>query len=360
MRRLTSVFIAATIILVLSISFKLAIADDNAQPAKRSLVITWEKKADSGPPGRSFHAMTYYGRKKAVMVFGGVDLSWPRVYYNDTWIWKGNRWRKLNTKNDPPARYGHTLVYDPVDRVVVMFGGYDGTNMLNDTWILKGRRWIQQSPTSSPSGRMFHGMAWDSMRNVAVITCGNQLSPSDTWEWDGTDWRDVTPTGMGDNLPSRNGIAMTFYARRGYSVIFGGEVYPGRGGWVSNETWKYDGSTWTEVETRTSPDSSDDREMVYLAGIRSPIMFGGSHIVWEGSQMTWPPNAEVWMFNGRTWKLLWPTASTDEALVEDVKRKSHAMAYDPVRDEIVVFSGRTDSTTPLTDTWVCTIRKEKK
>jgi len=93
--------------------------------------------------------------------------------------------------------------------------------------------WYQASPAASPSARTEHAMAFDSTRGVTVLFGGNTgTANGETWEWDGTEWKQVAGTGPAP----RFGHAMTF---RGNAVLFGGVGF--------GDSWEWDGSTWRET-----------------------------------------------------------------------------------------------------------------
>src|SRR5204862_547428 len=63
----------------------------------------------------------------------GADLT----IYCDTWAYNSaaNTWTNLKPAGDvPPPRGGHTMVYDPVSRKTILFGGAFLVLYLGDTW----------------------------------------------------------------------------------------------------------------------------------------------------------------------------------------------------------------------------------
>lgn len=328
----------------------------NEEPSV-SASFEWRKLNVSGPGARLDHAMVFNAKKNKIVLFGGRSTGVTTSYMNDTWTWNGVRWKKINTKVAPSPRSGHALAYDATRKRVILFGGWDGTKRLNDTWIWRGKSWKQLTPAKAPSARSQHDMVFDSQREVVVLFGGNQLDPVDTWEWDGENWQNVIPADIGFDLPSRNGAAMAYDSKRGMTVMFGGEVYPGRGGWVSNETWSWDGNDWTEFSPIRSPQSSDDRRMVFDSKRGVVILFGGHVRDWEGSQLVWKPTEETWRFNGKNWKRIWPISGVSGSN-STLERSQHAMAYDPTRKQVVVFGGFRNGA-PLDDTWVLVRKKNK-
>jgi hypothetical protein len=56
---------------------------------------------------------------------------------NDTWTWNGVNWTEIYPATLPPARNAPAMDYDPLRKVVLMFGGAaDSGRELDDTWFL--------------------------------------------------------------------------------------------------------------------------------------------------------------------------------------------------------------------------------
>jgi hypothetical protein len=70
------------------------------------------------------------GAKRTVMVGGWNQLG----NLADSWAWDGVSWTQLQSG---PNRYKATLVYDPVRRASVLFGGLAGQRYSNDLWELR-------------------------------------------------------------------------------------------------------------------------------------------------------------------------------------------------------------------------------
>jgi hypothetical protein len=64
-------------------------------------------------------------------MFGGFDNVVG--FANDTREYDGVNWTQVTTASSPSARDAHAMTYDSARGKVVIFGGYDGSNV-NDTW----------------------------------------------------------------------------------------------------------------------------------------------------------------------------------------------------------------------------------
>src|SRR5262249_48399734 len=138
--------------------------------------------------------------------------------------------------------------YDAARQRIVLFGGDDPFSgpgiVFGDTWEWDGNNWFQRSPTATPSPRSGHAMAYDAPRSRVVLFGGGSFIVGggfqDTWEWNGNDWTQMTPV---TSPSARAGHAMAFDAARGRVVMFHGNQY------TSSEVWEWDGSNWSPGAT---------------------------------------------------------------------------------------------------------------
>jgi hypothetical protein len=213
-----------------------------------------------------------------------------------------------------------------------MFGGQNASaNPINQTWEWNGTDWTQRFPSTAPSPRWYCPMAYDSARGVTVLF-GGSTGGNQTWEWDGTNWTQRFPPA---SPSSRYGHSMAFDSVRGVCVLFGGysSVFPpGR----RNDTWEWNGTTWTQRFPATPPSPREEQALAYDSARRVTVLFGGL-----GNQNQF--YADTWEWNGTTWTQRFPAASTSP-------RRCHAMAYDSVRGVTVLFGGRFANTF-YGDTW---------
>ncbi|MFO0313352.1 MAG: lectin-like protein, partial [Planctomycetota bacterium] len=121
----------------------------------------------------------------------------------------------------------------------------------------------------------------------------------DTWEWDGANWLQRSPSA---SPPARWGHALAWDGNRGGVVAFGGTSQPYASSSVRNDTWQYDGVTWTPVASAITPparmrieysmDFDESRQSVLLFGGRAgdvaPQDFPMSD-TWELTASGWRP-----------------------------------------------------------------------
>ena len=66
----------------------------------------------------------------------------------------GVTWQLLAPAITPSPRWSHNMAYDAVRQRVVLFGGWGSSGRrLNDTWEWDGVNWTQATPTQSPAAR---------------------------------------------------------------------------------------------------------------------------------------------------------------------------------------------------------------
>src|SRR5262245_7596750 len=101
-------------------------------------------------------------------------------------------------------------------------------------------------------------------------------------------WVDRTPTNPLQTPTPRAFPAMCWDGAHNYVLLFGGIIYNGGGG-SSNETWSWNGTTWTRHLTTAQPgfsywlESPQQTAMAYHAPSNQVVMFsGGATWVWTG------------------------------------------------------------------------------
>lgn len=225
----------------------------------------------------------------------------------------------------------------PVNLGLVMFGGGAPFNS-NETWVFDGSNWALQAPANAPTPRSGMELVYDSSRGVAVLYGGLATNisippPTDeTWEWDGTNWTQVTPT---TNAGPRYKYGACFDTVRSRLVMFGGSTTQLLG--IPNgQTWEYDGTTWSLMTPTGTPGPRDRPAMAFHGGLGQSVLFGG----YDGFSLS----DETWLYSGTAWTQVTITGAKPSP------RNAAKMVYDPVRD-LIVLTGGQDSVGPLADTW---------
>jgi hypothetical protein len=153
----------------------------------------------------------------------------------------------LHPALSPSPRTGTCLAYDSTRHEIVLFAGKDVAdprNEFNDTWTFDGTTWLPHTGLSSPPARYGANLVDDSAKQEVILFGGQsdvtQTIYNATWSWDGTAWQKLTPSSAPEPLAGRAG---TYDGARAQIVLFGGAGSDQVGD--LNETWTWDGSTWT-------------------------------------------------------------------------------------------------------------------
>ncbi|MFG0320572.1 MAG: kelch repeat-containing protein [Planctomycetota bacterium JB042] len=204
-------------------------------------------------------------------------------------------------------------------------------------------QWTQLSPTAAPSSRQDHNMA--PFTGNTIVLFGGSLSKNtsplnDTWSWDGNTWTQLFPATAPTGV---TGHAMAFDPARGRIVMFGGSTVPAGQVNYINETWEWDGSDWTKMTPATSPPARDWSSMTFDPTLGKVLLFGGrdSNNKPAGSYV---PYADTWTWDGVDWVELFP------ATVPNV-RHGHQLAFDQGLNKVVMTGGQRPGTT-YDETWV--------
>ncbi len=211
----------------------------------------------------------FYDAARREIVLAVADASTLQ-----TWRWNGTAWARATPPSSPPWRLDFALAYDAKRAVGVLFGGVTSTAVLDDTWTWNGTTWTSMSSVLRPPARRSAAMAFDAPREEMLLfgglVLGGRLSTDDTWRWDGSQWTearvDVAP-------PPRYDASMVHHALRGETLLFGGASDA-----VSyNDTWRWNGTTWQKATFNATPTERQDASMIYDPQRRRVVMFGGTY-----------------------------------------------------------------------------------
>lgn len=144
------------------------------------------------------------------------------------------------------------------------------------------------TPTPVPRGPVstFGFAVSDDPAAHEVVLFGGVDSYDQTWVWDGATWSLMKP---GISPPGRFNAAAAYDPLAGVVMLFGGRLQDGD---LTADTWAWNGQTWRELDTGTGApaggegaamawDAAADR-MLLVAGSRSGS--GGDTFVWNGAR----------------------------------------------------------------------------
>ncbi len=203
--------------------------------------MVWQQRTTVGSPGLyEGAAMAFDGHQGVTLLFGG-DKSMPGVALgmvsNDLWQYNGTTWQQVAVTGPlPQARSGHSMVYDPVDERVLMFGDNG-----NPVWEWNGAVWSRVLPpldyrvTNSGTGN--GAPFYDPVRRTTSMSVigynfspGYESSTSFLACWDGNRFvrgstsviDDVTGTApaIGDQVPDPSRGDMTVFDTRRRCLVW--------------------------------------------------------------------------------------------------------------------------------------------
>ncbi|MCA8963807.1 MAG: hypothetical protein H6838_18890 [Planctomycetes bacterium] len=251
------------------------------------------------------------------------------------------QWNQASPATSPSARSGHALCYDSTGNRALLFGGSAGFSTSNETWSFDGSNWTQLSPIASPTGKTGMELVHDPIRGVTVMYGSMSTSffggPSvdETWEFDGTTWTQVfpvtTPGGLGN-------YGACYDLLRQRVVIYGGSAdsfFP----IAESGTWEFDGTNWTQMQVPATPGPLERPSMCFSINLGKTVMFGGIDPQIGGNDTTW-------LYDGTSW------TAANVVGVKPSPRTGAEMVYDSNRG-VCVLSGGVDPMTgqAIVETW---------
>ena len=320
----------------------------SVSPASAAAATWMQLTPTSSPPPVRNGAMTYDSAIGKVVQFGGEINSSTYLKTDQTWTYDGTTWTNVTpdpvtATNNPSARASATMVYAAALGKVVLFGGRaEGIGgYANDTWTYDGTTWtrvIANGDVASPPGRQEAMMAYDANIGKVVLFGGignGTVRLDDTWTFDGTSWTDVSGT---SRPPARTSGAMAYDPNTSSVILFGGS---GTSGYLA-DTWSWNAGTWTELLPGTSPAARGYSQLAYDPGTGRLLLYGGYNDADFAD--TWSFDATANTGNG-AWTQLTPSANPGA-------RSSFTMAFDGARSQLILFGGWSfGGQTLLGDTW---------
>ena len=335
----------------------------------------WSQLTPTGtpPPAREGHVAVYSSTANTMIVFGGTDCNGN--YYNDLWILSNAdgstgtpKWTEAKPSGTPPAaRAQSTAVYDPVNRIMTIFGGNAaGKTAFNDVWTLtsssKTPTWAEVVPSgTAPGARRGHTAIYDSTNDRMVIhggiTAGGVVL-NDTWILTNANGLGGSPawtqSQSTDTAPYRGSDTAIYDSVSNKMVIFGGVsqlpqtftddhvfVLTEANGLESGSTWSQDGPA-PRYHLSGVYDAVTD-QMIVFGGDQSTPGLGPLNDVWSEVAVAASGQASQ---VGTNWLRVLPSGTAPAA------RFGHTGLYDSVSNRMMIFAGGTSTTSCLNDLWI--------
>jgi hypothetical protein len=367
-----------------------ALVPVRADAAESILCDCWQRVrapsfAGDYPIDQSNSAAAFDSKRGQIVKFGG--MTFIQAELDDTWVWDGTQWTKMNPPTKPSKRGYAQMAYDPKRDRIVMFGGFTtlfGT--LYDTWEWDGSNWSMPASANPPSlggtatespyapdfgtnvGLMRARMVWDPIREEIVLFGGLTIDMSnfepagatETWVYKNGKWSKRNPVSQ---LPPRLSPAGAADVGRGQIIAFGGalpnyyftddsdtfeeEALKDQAS-VLSDTWSWDGSNWRKLQMRQSPpprlggamsDSYNDTPAILFGGQSVTAIDADNNGVLETINGTWD---DMWAFMGDSWlQVKVPESQKNRDRVGSAGRNDHFAIYDGARREVIIAGGYT-------------------
>jgi uncharacterized protein (TIGR03437 family) len=235
---------------------------------------------------------------RQLFLFGGQDTS-PR---NDLWSYSldQNQWREVpQPANRPAPRFGHTLVFDSLRRRLILFGGQAG-GFFNDTWAfdIATNTWSKLSPGGAlPNERYGHSGIYDATRDRLVISHGftDDGRFDDTWAFEFAANR-WRNISPPSNRPLRRCLHHAVYDPIGEQMLLFGGCASGFGPCPLGDLWAFDlaSNRWTEKMAQPSPSPRQHYGVAYDTVRNRMVVFGGAGGGVLNDTWEYDPRAGTW------------------------------------------------------------------
>jgi N-acetylneuraminic acid mutarotase len=305
--------------------------------------------------------LTYEPVTKVIYLFGGKDKDGTATndfYKFDT---KNNSFEQIISETSPPPpRFAHSAVLNPLDMKIIVFGGTanDGKFMA-DTWIYEifFNKWsfINTSPVPPECSNSF--MLFKQEASAATLITGlkpQYIANFDVWNlyMDGNKWEKVVVKNI---PPSRSGGAALSAGNKNRFYLFGGFESTLTGLNMLSDMWYFD---YENMEWIKKSVSGDVPESIYGAAAidddHSVVYYhGGTTSVVSSSP--WDFSNAFYKYNIKKseWSKIFAAGDNKPA-----PRSGHSLIYVPEQEKIFLFGGK-NSQIVFNDMWEYFIKKNK-
>ena len=255
--------------------------------------LSWIQILPAGepPPARAGHSAIWDVVSQSLFIYGGQSCT---TFYDDIWIFRfQERSWSLLTQSGPGGRTGHSAIWDSRLAVMRVFGGVGDEGQNNELWRfrLESNSWVQSFPDGAiPEARSEHTAVWDAFSESMLMFGGwswESHSPlQDLWSYD--TWQGIwTPLAMAPQ--SRAGHVAVWDNVSMSMLVHGGTHLESTG--YEKETWNYSLllDKWTHLSLSLpnyGPDAKD-HSAAWDSSSRSMFILGGLKSTGEDSNEFW-------------------------------------------------------------------------
>jgi len=185
-------------------------------------------------------AVTYDIDNQIILVFNVHEKSKTAVY--DLYA---NTWTLLYPKKEPPEKMhynpGFSMVYDPSQKLFVLFGVGNGTDPRIFTFDIKKNEWKDMQPKTTPTYyRADPLMAYDSKNKTCICVVQNKEKKClETWAYNTqkNEWQKMNPPKEPD--PTQDRQRQIAYSPDQNLIILENRYSPGHYSFNEQQIWTY-------------------------------------------------------------------------------------------------------------------------
>ena len=281
------------------------------------------------PVARSLAGFRSDPERENLWLFGGLSAD-SSFYMTELWRYADGQWNNATGTGIPVECITPATAFDTNRKVLIVV--CNGADVFE--W--NGTEWKTPDPDKPPTPRRFAGLVYDETLKKAVLFGGYQDDAAnfrqDTWSWDGTTWTEV----KNERPPRRSGMAMWYDPLLRKTVIYGGIGRPDIDSSVEryDDMWSFSGSGWTEMQPATTPDRRLGSAVSVIPTTGKVLLFGGLRANVDDDRVTQYYDGETWQWDGsaNSWTKLTPARSP-------AARQNAMLGWDPVAQEMVLFGG---------------------
>ncbi len=315
--------------------------------------LEWSQMQPIGTPPdpRSGHTAAYDPIHSRMLVFGGTGTS----LHSDVWelsLLGRPCWKQVIAQGVSPAkRYGHSAIYDPIGRRMVIFGG-GRISALNDLWQLSlvGRPAWEEIVTDGmrPGPRIGHTATYDPVGDRMLVIGGGSPYPGLDTTWV-LSLRGAMAWSRLETSPrvslARRGHAAAYVPKRGAVVIFAGY-----GDQSLGDVWELrllGSPMWQQLFDPGAQPAGHDLQSAILDSRRKRMVLFGESPAFSPDLARW--TADVWMLSlegAPAWKRMDVIGTSRPPLLHE-----QSAVYDSLRDRMIVFGGKVGASGYYNEVW---------
>ena len=247
----------------------------------------WKKMDVEGPSPRGFCAVTYHEKRKTIIVHGGRGNE--RTTHSDLWEWNGKNWNQIEV-NSPFKADHHEMVYIKNQNSILAFGGWNGKEVMGDTWIWNNK-W-KKLEINSPPKRASFSMVYNKNTNNVILYGGLWINGqyADIWKWTDNKWQNL---GEPYDNSSLDHHSMIYDSKSEQVIGFGGKNYRYQ---FQNKTFIIKNEKVVHIDSE-GPSERHSFGFAFDSNENFGYLYGGKEYVSEKQIAL----SDFWKWDGQKW-----------------------------------------------------------